>query len=55
MANFTRRDAREFLALAAEIPVQTAVETFTLTEANQALARLSAGKIQGAAVLEVGA
>jgi len=55
VTNFTRRDAGEFLALAAQIPVRTTVETFPLPEANEALARLAAGKIQGAAVLEVGA
>ncbi len=51
VANLTRRDAVEFLALAPRIPVTTAVETFPLEEANQALARLREGRISGAAVL----
>jgi propanol-preferring alcohol dehydrogenase len=53
VANFTREDAREFLALAATIPVRTAFETFPLAEANQALARLARGEVRGAAVLRV--
>jgi propanol-preferring alcohol dehydrogenase len=51
VANFTRQDAREFLALAAEIPIRTTVEAHPLTEANTALARLAAGEVSGAAVL----
>ena len=51
MANFTRQDAQEFLSLAAAIPVITAVEAYPLAEANEALARLSAGEIRGALVL----
>lgn len=51
VANFTRDDAREFLALAAEIPVRTAVQEYQLGEANRALADLSAGNVGGAAVL----
>lgn len=51
VANFTRQDAREFLALAAEIPVRTETDVFALEQANDALARLAAGKIRGAAVL----
>ncbi|MEW5763094.1 MAG: zinc-dependent alcohol dehydrogenase family protein [Bacillota bacterium] len=53
VANATRRDAREFLALAAAIPVRTRVETFPLEEANGALQLLKQGKINGAAVLLV--
>jgi propanol-preferring alcohol dehydrogenase len=51
VANLTRRDGEEFLALAPRIPVKTAVEIFTLEDANEALSRLRSGKIQGAAVL----
>ncbi|MFN8506393.1 MAG: zinc-dependent alcohol dehydrogenase family protein [Dehalococcoidia bacterium] len=51
VANFTRQDAREFLALAAAIPIRTKVEAFPLAEANLALTRLAAGQISGAAVL----
>jgi propanol-preferring alcohol dehydrogenase len=51
VANLTRRDGTEFLRIAAAIPVQTHVETFALTDANGALARLRAGHLTGAAVL----
>jgi len=51
VANLTRQDGEEFFALAPRIPVRTEVQTFPLAEANEALARLRSGKIQGAAVL----
>ena len=51
VANLTRRDGEEFMALAPKIPVRTETESFPLEEANEALARLRAGKIQGATVL----
>jgi propanol-preferring alcohol dehydrogenase len=51
VANLTRRDGEEFLALAPQIPVRTAVQTFPLSQANEALARLREGHIHGAAVL----
>jgi propanol-preferring alcohol dehydrogenase len=51
VANFTRQDAREFLELAAHIPVRTAFDTFLLAEANVALDRLEKGQVRGAAVL----
>ncbi len=54
VANFTRRDAIEFLTLAAEIPIRTAVERFPLAAGAAALARLKAGEIEGTAVLEIG-
>ena len=54
VANFTRRDAREFLALAAEIPIRTETEVYPLDHANQALADLAAGRVDGAAVLRIG-
>jgi propanol-preferring alcohol dehydrogenase len=55
VANLTRRDGEEFLALAAQIPVRTEVTTFPLTSANEALERLRAGRLSGAAVLLPGA
>jgi propanol-preferring alcohol dehydrogenase len=51
VANLTRRDGEEFLALAPRVPVRTEIETFPLEEANDALARLRSSKLQGAAVL----
>jgi propanol-preferring alcohol dehydrogenase len=53
VANITRRDAKEFLSLAAEIPIVPEVQEFELEEANQALLLLKQGKIQGAGVLKV--
>jgi propanol-preferring alcohol dehydrogenase len=52
VANLTRRDGEEFLALAPGIPVRTEVQTFPLNQANEALGRLRSGKVHGAAVLE---
>jgi propanol-preferring alcohol dehydrogenase len=51
VANLTRDDAREFLALAPEVPVRTTVTTYPLTQAEQALADLRAGAFEGTAVL----
>ncbi|GEJ57038.1 zinc-dependent alcohol dehydrogenase family protein [Anaeromyxobacter diazotrophicus] len=51
VANLTRRDGDELLALAPAIPLRTEVETFPLAEASEALARLRGGRIRGAAVL----
>jgi alcohol dehydrogenase, propanol-preferring len=51
VANLTRQDAREFLALAPQIPVRTHVETFPLAQANEALGRLRSGAVRGAVVL----
>jgi len=51
VANLTRGDGEEFIALAPKVPVRTQVETFSLDAANEALSRLRAGKIHGAAVL----
>jgi propanol-preferring alcohol dehydrogenase len=55
VANATRRDAEEMLALAAKIPVRTEVETFPLEDANEALQQVKASRIRGAAVLKTGA
>ena len=51
VANLTRADGEEFLALAPTVPVHTEVETFPLEEANEALGRLRRGELRGAAVL----
>jgi propanol-preferring alcohol dehydrogenase len=51
VANLTRRDGEEFMALAPSVPVRTATVTFPLAEANEALRRLRMGEIEGAAVL----
>jgi propanol-preferring alcohol dehydrogenase len=51
VANLTREDGKEFLALAPRVPVQTQTETFPLEDANTALDRLRSGQIEGAAVL----
>ena len=51
VANYTRADAREFLALAAATGVRARTEVYALRDANQALARLKRGEIGGAAVL----
>jgi propanol-preferring alcohol dehydrogenase len=51
VANLTRRDAEEFLALAPQIPVKVITESFSLSQANVALTRLREGKLTGAAVL----
>ncbi|HSO98096.1 MAG TPA: zinc-dependent alcohol dehydrogenase family protein [Solirubrobacteraceae bacterium] len=51
VANLTRRDGAEFLALAPEVPVQTSVTAYPLDQAEQALADLRAGRIEGSAVI----
>jgi len=53
VANVTRRDAREFLEIAARIGLETDIETHPLEDANVALARLAAGEVRGTAVLVV--
>ncbi len=53
VANLTREDGEEFLALAPKVPVRTEVATFPLEEANEALMALRSGEIRGAAVLVV--
>jgi propanol-preferring alcohol dehydrogenase len=54
VANLTRRDGGEFLALAPRVPVRTEVQPFPLDEANEALTRLRSGQVRGAAVLLTG-
>ena len=51
VANLTRADAEEFLALAPTVPVRTRVEAFELERANDALARMREGSLRGSAVL----
>jgi alcohol dehydrogenase, propanol-preferring len=53
VANNTREDGREFLRLAAEIPIRTHVQVFPLAEANRALNALKNDAIRGAAVLRI--
>jgi propanol-preferring alcohol dehydrogenase len=55
VANLTRRDGVEFLALAPRVPVRTEVRRFPLALANEALAQLRRGEFQGAAVLTMDA
>ncbi|MBE0489751.1 MAG: zinc-dependent alcohol dehydrogenase family protein [Halomonas sp.] len=51
VANLTRRDGEEFLALAPEVPIRTETRAYPLAEANRALDDLRAGRLSGAAVL----
>ncbi len=51
VANLTRRDGEEFLALAPRVPVRSSVRRFPLEQANEALEALRAGELEGAAVL----
>jgi propanol-preferring alcohol dehydrogenase len=51
VANLTRSDGEEFLALAPQVPVRTEVEAFPLEQANEALEHLRSGQVRGAAVL----
>jgi len=52
VANLTRRDGEEFLELAARIPLVTHVEVFPLDRANDAIAAVREGRVNGAAVLD---
>jgi propanol-preferring alcohol dehydrogenase len=51
VANLTRADGEEFLALAPKVPVKTSFETMPLEQANEALARVREGRVEGALVL----
>jgi len=53
VANNTRRDGEDFLRVAAEIPIRTAIEVYPLSEANRALQALKHDRVRGAAVLQV--
>jgi alcohol dehydrogenase, propanol-preferring len=54
VANLTRRDGEEFLALAPRVPVRTEIQPYPLAQANEALDALRAGRVRGAAVLRPG-
>ncbi len=53
VANLTRRDGDEFLELAPKVPVKTRPLPYALEQANEALNDLRAGRLQGAAVLQI--
>jgi propanol-preferring alcohol dehydrogenase len=53
VANLTRRDGEEFLALAPQVPVKTDVTTFLLEQTGEALTRLRNGQLVGAAVITI--
>jgi propanol-preferring alcohol dehydrogenase len=53
VANLTRRDGEELLALAPRVPIRAEVESFALEDANEALDRLRSGRIRSAAVLDI--
>jgi propanol-preferring alcohol dehydrogenase len=53
VANLTRRDGEEFIALAPQIPVRTEVEVYPLAEADRALDAIRSGSLEGAAVLQI--
>jgi propanol-preferring alcohol dehydrogenase len=53
VANLTRRDGEEFIALAPKVPVETEVTVYPLAQVNEALEGLRAGRFRGAAVLQI--
>jgi propanol-preferring alcohol dehydrogenase len=53
VANVTRKDAEEFLALATQMQIEPEIQEFKLEEANEALVELKSGKIRGSKVLKV--
>ncbi|HXZ80052.1 MAG TPA: zinc-dependent alcohol dehydrogenase family protein [Terriglobales bacterium] len=53
VANSIRQDARQFLELAAEVPVRSEIQVFSLEQANQALQHLKHSRIEGAGVLQI--
>jgi len=53
VANLTRQDGEEFLALAPQVPIRTEVETHPLEAANDAIASIRTGSLKGAAVLRI--
>jgi propanol-preferring alcohol dehydrogenase len=53
VANVTRADVTELLALAPQIPITTQTDLYPLTRANDALRDLAAGNVRGAAVLQI--
>ena len=55
VANLTRRDGHEFMAIAERAPIRTSVDSYELRDANTALDRIRRGQLRGAAVLKIGA
>jgi propanol-preferring alcohol dehydrogenase len=55
VANMTRRDAQEFMELAADARIRASYEVFALDDANEALQAISTDRVRGAAVLRIGA
>ena len=53
VANLTRTDGEEFMALAPTVPVRTEIQAYPLTDANLALNDLRHGRVRGAAVLSI--
>ena len=53
VANLTRQDGEEFLSIAPKVPVRTEVQVYRLEDANRALDDLRAGRVRGAAVLQI--
>jgi alcohol dehydrogenase, propanol-preferring len=51
VANLTRQDGHEFLALAAQVPIRTSITTYPLDQAERALQDLAAGRFEGSAVI----
>jgi propanol-preferring alcohol dehydrogenase len=51
VANLTRRDGEEFMKIASSFSIKTSVQTFSLSQVNEAMDDLRTGKVQGAAVL----
>jgi len=51
VANLTRRDGNEFFQIAARVPIRTRTQRYSLDQANDALADLRGGRVEGAAVL----
>jgi propanol-preferring alcohol dehydrogenase len=52
VANLTRQDGTEFLALAPQVPIRTSITTYDLDHAEDALADLRAGRFEGTAVID---
>jgi propanol-preferring alcohol dehydrogenase len=53
VANLTRRDGEEFIALAPRIPIRTEASAYPLEDADRALGDIRAGRLEGAAVLQI--
>jgi propanol-preferring alcohol dehydrogenase len=53
VANSTRQDARDFLELAAKVPIRTEVQIYDLPDANRALQDLKHSRIRGAGVVRI--